>query len=152
MRTKRYPLRLNESDGKKGRHSEKYANKLDPTYTIPEGEQIIQEDTIPEIPDKQDNQMPNDPSDSQMDPDKSMSEKDTDHQEVIIFEEEIYIATEDKIQEDDDYQVKCGVIKHGIESIEGSEIGDDRTIDDVVTAKKQTPKSKRGSRISRCGS
>ena len=58
--------------------------------------------------------MPNDPSDSQMDPDKSMSEKDTDHQEVIIFEEEIYIDTEDEIQEDDDYQVKCGAIKHGI--------------------------------------
>ena len=87
-----------------------------------------------------------------MDPDKSMSEKDTDHQEVIIFEEEIYIDTEDKIQEDDDYQVKCGVIKHGIESIEDSEIDNDRTIDDVVTAKETTPKSKRGSHIIRCGS
>ena len=54
----------------------------------------------------------------------------------------IYIDTGDEIQEDDDYQFKCGVIKHGIESIEGSEIGDDRTTDDVVTAKETKPKNK----------
>ena len=66
-----------------------------------------------------------------------MSEKDTDQQEVIIFEKEVYIDTEDE-----NHQVECGAIRHGIESIEGSESGDYRTIDDVATAKETTPKNK----------
>ena len=37
----------------------------------------------------------------------------------------------------------CGAIRHGIESIEGWEIDDDKTIDDVVTAKETTPKTKK---------
>ena len=79
------------------------------------------------------NQTPDDPSDTQnstahknqqdrsdgtisetnkqLDSDNSVNEKDTDQQEVIIFEKEVYIDTEDENQKDDDYQVKYGAIR-----------------------------------------
>ena len=101
-------------------------NQLDQTNTV-------QDETDLTPDNNQDNQTPDDPSDTQkskahknqqdrsngtisetskqLDSDNSVSEKDTDQQEVIIFEKEVYIDTEDENQKDDDYQVKYGAVR-----------------------------------------